>query len=79
MITNTLRLPSLIQKIGISRSGIYQHVEEGLLPPQIKIGERSVIWLNDEIEQVLSARIKGRTSAEIKKLVSKIVSDRSKL
>jgi prophage regulatory protein len=79
MITNTLRLPGLIQKIGISRSGIYQHVEEGLLPPQIKIGERSVVWLNDEIEQVLSARIRGQSTQEIKKLVSKMVSDRSKL
>jgi prophage regulatory protein len=78
MISN-LRLPNLIAKLGISRSGIYQHITEGLLPPQIKIGERSVVWLSDEIEQVLSARVQGKTSPEIKKLVQKIISDRSKL
>lgn len=77
-MTSILRLPNLIKKIGISRSGVYQHVNEGLLPPQVKIGERSVVWINDEIEQILAARIQGKTTLEIKKLVLKMVADRSK-
>jgi prophage regulatory protein len=77
MTNETLRLPKLIEKLSISRSSIYQHVSQGLLPSPIKIGERSVVWISDEIEQVLGARIHGKTSPEIKKLVLKLISDRS--
>jgi prophage regulatory protein len=75
--TETLRLPKLIEKLSISRSTIYQHVFEGLLPPPIKIGKRSVIWIGNEIDQVLAARIRGAAAVEIRKLISKILAERS--
>jgi prophage regulatory protein len=77
MNTNTLRLPRLIDKLSISRSSIYQHISQGLIPPPIKIGERSVVWVDGEIEQILSARIRGESTSAIKKIVVKIVSDRA--
>jgi len=55
-----LRLPSLIEKIGGSRSWIYQEISEGRFPRPVKIGKRSSAWVESEIDEWIQQRIKNR-------------------
>jgi len=53
---------------GLSRSSIYQKIKNGTFPKAIKLSERSVGWLESEIQDWLNERIaasrKGGTSWE---------------
>lgn len=42
---------------GLSRSTIYAKMEEGLFPTAIKLSERSVGWLEHEVQEWLKNRI----------------------
>lgn len=67
-----LRLPAVRSATGLSRSGIYAHVNAGLLPTPVKIGERCTAWPEAEIEAVNAARIAGKSEAEIRELVASL-------
>ena len=42
---------------GLSRSGIYALIDKGSFPSQIKLGPRSVGWVESEIQAWLHNRI----------------------
>lgn len=63
------RLPAVQQVFDLAQSTIYLHVSQGLLPKPIPLGPRAVGWPADEIDQIIEARIAGRTEDEIKELV----------
>jgi len=44
-----LRLNSVKDLTGLSRSSIYAFIKQGTFPKQIKIGERAVAWDASEI------------------------------
>lgn len=52
-----LRLPAVIAKTGISRSGIYQLMKSGDFPQSIKISARSVGWQESRLEEWVSRRV----------------------
>lgn len=54
-----LRLPAVKDYTGLSRSSIYALMEKREFPSQIKIGPRAVGWLDFEIEEWVSQRIKA--------------------
>ena len=54
-----LRLPQLKQLIGLSRSSIYSLMRGGEFPSAIKLGPRSVGWLESEIHSWLESRIEA--------------------
>ncbi|MDZ4200768.1 MAG: AlpA family phage regulatory protein [Gallionella sp.] len=51
-----LRLPQLIEKVGLSRSSIYAMAKTGEFPPPIRLGRRAVGWRTDEVESWISGR-----------------------
>lgn len=55
-----IRLPRLIEKIGGSRSWIYQEIAESRFPRPVKIGKRSSAWVESEIDEWIQQRIKNR-------------------
>lgn len=55
-----LRLAQVKKITGLSRSTIYLHIQNGTFPKQIKLGERSVGWLQNEIDDWLKSRIEIR-------------------
>ena len=69
MATKILRLPDVINRVGLKRSTIYQLIETGVFPKQLKLGERSSGWLESEIENWLQTRIGNR--AKTKSIQSK--------
>jgi prophage regulatory protein len=50
MSSTILRLPQLRLKVGLSRSSIYLAMSQGMFPRPIRIGVRSVGWLEAEVE-----------------------------
>jgi prophage regulatory protein len=60
MATKVLRLPELKRLTGLSRSSIYNYVSTGAFPRPLRLGPRAVGWLESEIEDWLSQRLKAR-------------------
>ena len=59
-----LRRPAVEDRVGLSRSSIYQKMQQGEFPNSIPLGARSVGWLESEVEAWLAARIAHRDSLE---------------
>jgi prophage regulatory protein len=61
-----LRRPQVERKTGLSRSAIYQKVHKGNFPKPINLGERSVGWIESEINAWLCecAANRDQNSAE---------------
>lgn len=55
-----LRLPSVQQRTGLSRSSIYRLMQIQLFPKPISLGPRSVGWIEKEIDNWLQERIAQR-------------------
>lgn len=57
-----LRLPSVKEKTGLSRSTIYLRIAKGEFPSAISLGGRAVGWLEEEIDNWLAEKIKTNRS-----------------
>lgn len=57
-----IRLPEVMHKTGLSRSSIYKMIEDKQFPRQIRLGARSVGWVNSEVDDWLLQRIQQRAS-----------------
>ncbi|ENG3801789.1 helix-turn-helix transcriptional regulator [Proteus mirabilis] len=60
MTKRLLRLPDVIKKVGFKKSWIYQHINQGTFPRQIKLGDRSVVWLESEIDDWIEQHLLQR-------------------
>ena len=57
-----LRLPQVCKMTGLCRSSIYQMEAEKRFPRRIKIGSRSVGWIESEVQNWLRRRIESDRS-----------------
>ena len=57
MVQRILRLPTVIECTGISRSLIYLKMGEGTFPKSIKLGERAIGWPSTEIDSWIEEQI----------------------
>jgi prophage regulatory protein len=73
-----LRLPDVKKATGLSRSTLYLRIKQGLMPPPIKLGERSSAWPSYEIAAVNAARIAGKSESEIRQFVKSLIRNRKK-
>ena len=63
---NILRLPKLMQKVGLGRSSIYLRVKNHTFPAPITLGGRAVGWLESEIDAyLLSCVIQSRNLTKV--------------
>ena len=62
MAHSVLRLPAVIARTGLSRSSVYKLLAEGRFPQPVSLGERSVGWVEAEIEDWLAARLAARST-----------------
>ena len=49
-----LRLPSVIELSGLSRSTIYRLIKLGKFPAPVRIGEKATAWLEDDLRAWLA-------------------------
>ena len=52
-----LRLPDVMDRVGICRALIYRRMTAGTFPKQISLAPRAVGWLEHEIDAWLMARV----------------------
>ena len=55
-----LRRKQVVARTGICLSSIYNFIASGTFPKPISLGARSVGWLENEIDEWISARIRER-------------------
>ena len=52
-----IRLPEVMDRVGMKRSAIYQRMREGRFPRSRSLGSRCAVWVEAEIEDwILSIR-----------------------
>ena len=59
-IKRGLRLKEVRHKTGLGRSTIYRWMDEGSFPKSVRLGARSVAWIESEIDDWLQAKSKAR-------------------
>jgi prophage regulatory protein len=59
---NIIRLPELLQTVGLSRPSIYRLMKLGGFPQQVKIGLSGVGWSRAEVEHWITARMNSRSA-----------------
>ena len=55
-----LRIKDVTEKTGLCRSQIYALMDAKAFPQSIKLGERSVGWIDAEIENWIKAKVAAR-------------------
>ena len=70
------RKPEALARTGLSKSTLYNRINDGLFPPPISLGARAVAFVSSEIDAVINAMIAEQPPAEIKALVSNLIQQR---
>jgi prophage regulatory protein len=52
-----LRLPDVIERVGLRRTAIYELIRLGAFPAPIKLGRRCAVWPSDVIGEWVRDRI----------------------
>lgn len=55
--STVLRRPQVQARTGLARSTIYELVSAGRFPPPIRLSDRTVGWLESEIEGWIASRV----------------------
>ena len=53
-----IRLPEVKTRVGICKTGIYARMNAGTFPKKVKLGPRSVAWIESDIDDWISNRVK---------------------
>ncbi len=72
MTHHILRLPTVKQSTGLSRSTVYLRIAHGVFTHPVNLGGRAVGWPAHEVEALNAARIAGKPDAEIRELVKQL-------
>ena len=57
MTHKMIRLPTVIEQTGLSRSSIYLRMKNNKFPQSISLGDRAIAWLEEDINQWIEDRI----------------------
>ena len=71
-----IRKPEVLAQTGLSKSTLYNRINDGLFPPQISLGLRAVAFVASEVDAVIQAMIAEQPPAEIKALISNLIQQR---
>jgi len=52
-----IRLPEVIDRVGLSRSTIYMFMQQGKFPKSIKLGSRAVAWNTEDIDAWIQEKV----------------------
>jgi prophage regulatory protein len=50
-----IRLPEVMNRVGLKRSAIYQRMSEGRFPRSRSMGTRCTVWVESEIDEWLNS------------------------
>ena len=55
-----LRLPEVVRRTGLSRSTLYNRIAAGAFPRPLRLGDRSVGWLESEVDDWIQRLVELR-------------------
>ena len=68
-----LRRREVAQCLGVAgKTSVYRWIDRGVIPPPVKFGARSR-WPSNEIDEIVRARIAGKTDDEVRAIVTRQV------
>jgi len=73
------RKPAVLNRTGMSHATLYRRISEGLFPPGVCLGNRSVGWLAHEVDTMLGAFASGKTTEELQAVVKTLIEKRQTL
>ena len=74
------RLPAVKAELGHrSDASVYNAIRAGLFTTGVAIGQRARGWPSDEVSAINTARIAGKSNAEIRELVKALHAKRKEL
>lgn len=71
-----IRQPEMERRLGHKRSSTFRKIAAGLLPPPVRLGPNSKAWGEHEIDAIAAALLAGKSDAELRELVQRIVAAR---
>ena len=71
-----LRRNEVIRLTARSRSALLIDEKAGLFCPSISIGDRAVAYVKHEVDEIIKARIQGKTNQQIKSIVTDLLGQR---
>lgn len=74
-----LKLRQVASTTGKGRSAIYADIKNGLFTKAVRLGAKAVAWPSSEVETILDARVAGYTDCQLRELISKLHSARTKI
>lgn len=54
-----IRRDEVLRKVGLSTSEIYRRISAGAFPKQVRLGTKSVAWLESDIDQWIIEQVEG--------------------
>lgn len=57
-----IRLPEVLRRVGLSKSTLYAKIRRGEFPKPVELGSLRA-WVEDEVDQWISAQIERRDKA----------------
>lgn len=57
-----IKLHAVISKVGLSKPTIYSRIREGKFPRPVKLGPKSVAWVEYEIDSWLTEKMQARSN-----------------
>lgn len=57
MRKNLIRMPEVLKRIGLGKAWVYRLISQGAFPKPVKIGSRSVAFIESEIDEWINQRI----------------------
>jgi len=70
------RKPAVLNRTGMSHATLYRRINEGLFPPGVSLGNRSVGWLAHEVDAMLIAFASGKTTEQLQTVVKTLIEKR---
>lgn len=53
------RLPTVLSRIGVSRSTLYKMIEQGKFNAPLRLGPRAVGWLSTDSDDFIAGRVQA--------------------
>ncbi|ECW8123091.1 AlpA family transcriptional regulator [Salmonella enterica subsp. diarizonae] len=54
-----IRVPEVLRRVGFGRTKLYELIRQGRFPEQVKIGPRTVAFVESEIDEWIEATIRN--------------------
>lgn len=60
-----LNLPAVTEKVGLKKSAIYARIKKGTFPQPVRLGARSIAFVEAEVEQWISTLPRGTADSQV--------------